>query len=299
MRSSEYIPDLYPDLLQHGGLPNALQAALSQIGSSISTTELDGSLHFHEDASIGSGERVAYITTDSFVGTSMRMFALYFSNRGFYRIYGRTPDLHGVARAVDRWIARGCSTSELINAFDFVSLPPSAREQEPGEGLECDDDTLWHPLDGTERERVSISYSPVEDVFVIAFEDETIFPDPVPKCPTARPGRAGGRWSMFTHGVCWLTLAHFPGYSVKQLAFTGWHLPEPADPQDFAFRLRRTADRLQEMAIMLTEHSGPNLDARQKHYAADVLRKYHHELVIALMVASQKRRIQLEEEGQI
>ena len=44
MEIAKHIPELYPDLAEHGGLAGTLQAALSKIGSSLFVSELDKSV---------------------------------------------------------------------------------------------------------------------------------------------------------------------------------------------------------------------------------------------------------------
>src|SRR5690242_16701185 len=94
---------------------------------------------------------------------------------------------------------------------------------------------------------VSVCYSALEDVYIIAFKDDGMFPDPVPDVPRARPHSEAWdkRWSMFTHGVCALVMGQ--GFYMRQLALTGWHLPEPNE-SNFARLLERAADRMERMA---------------------------------------------------
>jgi hypothetical protein len=132
MEVAKDIPELYPDLIEQGGLANALQAALRKIGSSLSVSELDKSVRFVVYARVESGCRFSQI----YIGAKTRMFSFDFWNRGVYLAHGATPEIVEMARSIDEWIASGCSTVELASTFRFVQVQPTAAAYERGEEVE-------------------------------------------------------------------------------------------------------------------------------------------------------------------
>src|SRR5258705_9227114 len=116
MELAKDIPELYPDLIEQGGLANALQAALRMIDSSLSVSELDKSIPFIVYAHVESGHRFSQI----YIGAKTRMFSFDFWNRGVQLARGTTPEILDMARSIDKWIVSGCSTAELASSFRFV-----------------------------------------------------------------------------------------------------------------------------------------------------------------------------------
>jgi Family of unknown function (DUF6193) len=132
MEVAKHIPELYPDLVEQGGLADALQAALNKIGSSLSVSELDKSVPFVVHARIESGYRFSQI----YIGAKTRMFSFDFWDRGVYLAHGATPEILEMTRSIDKWIASGSSTTELATAFRFVRVEPNATAYELGEEVE-------------------------------------------------------------------------------------------------------------------------------------------------------------------
>ena len=126
------IPELYPDLIEQGGLANALQAALRKIGSLLPVSEFDESLPFLVYARVESGYRFSQI----YIGSHIRMFSFDFWNRGVCLAHGATPEILEMAKSIDKWIASGCSTGELMSMFSFVKVDQSASAYERGEEVE-------------------------------------------------------------------------------------------------------------------------------------------------------------------
>ncbi len=132
MEIAKDIPELYPDLIGQGGLPNAVQAALRKIDSSLSVSGLHKSVPLLVFAHVESGYRFSQI----YVGAKMRMFCFDFWNRGVCLAHGATPEILKMARSIDKWIASCCSTGELERAFRFVQVEPTAAAYERGEEVE-------------------------------------------------------------------------------------------------------------------------------------------------------------------
>ena len=132
MEVAKDITDLYPDLVEQGGLANALRAAFSEIGSTLPVSELDKSMRFIVYARVELGPRFSQI----YIGAPTRMFTFDFWNRGVCLAQGATPEILQVARSIDKWIASGCRTGELAGAFNFVRVKPAAAAYERGVEVE-------------------------------------------------------------------------------------------------------------------------------------------------------------------
>ena len=122
----------YPDVTAHGGLANAVGAALREIGSPLSAAELDKAVRFVAYARVESGKRFSQI----YMAAQERLFMFDFWSRGVALAKGQTPDLIDMARAIDKWIGSNCTTAELANAFSFVAASSSASAYESGEIVE-------------------------------------------------------------------------------------------------------------------------------------------------------------------
>jgi hypothetical protein len=120
--------DLYPDLIALGGLANALQSALREIGSYLTVSELDKGINFVVYARVESGSRFSQI----YIAAEERLFLFDFWARGVMLARGQTPDLDETARAIDKWVASCCSTADLAAAFRFVAVEQAATAYERG-----------------------------------------------------------------------------------------------------------------------------------------------------------------------
>jgi hypothetical protein len=124
--------DLYPDLIALGGLANALQSALREIGSTLPVSELDKDLNLAVYARVESGSRFSQV----YIAAKERLFILDFWARGVMLAQGQTPLLDEMARAIDKWVASSCGTADLAATFRFVAVEPRASAYERGEEVE-------------------------------------------------------------------------------------------------------------------------------------------------------------------
>ena len=130
MELAKSITALYPDLIEQGGLGNALQAVLSSIDSSLSVSGHDKSAPAHARVELG------YRFSQIYIAAKTRMFSFDFWNRGVCLAHGATPEILEVARSIDTWIASPCTIGELANRFRFVQVEPTATAYERGEEAE-------------------------------------------------------------------------------------------------------------------------------------------------------------------
>lgn len=123
---------LYPDLIEHGGLARALQAAFMRIGSSMRVAELDEGVRAALCVTVRSKSRESQV----FLAAEERLFVFDFWNHGVMLASGRTPDLEKAAIAIDRWIISSCTTGGMASAFDFVEAEKDAWSYEQGVEVE-------------------------------------------------------------------------------------------------------------------------------------------------------------------
>jgi hypothetical protein len=129
---SNTINDFYADLVALGGLANALQSAFREIGSSLTVSALDKSIDFLAFASVKLGSRFSQV----YIAALERLFLFDFWARGVMLAQGQTPHLTEMARAIDRWVASRCTTSDLAADFKFVAIEKKAAGYERGEEVE-------------------------------------------------------------------------------------------------------------------------------------------------------------------
>ena len=130
VRFSWIFRDKYPDLEARGGLPDAVQSALLEIGSglTVSRDEEFGPSY----ARVQSGARFSQV----YIAAEERLFLFEFWAHGVVLASGQTPRLTQMASAIDMWVTSGCSASHLAGAFKFVAVKPGAEAYERGDEVE-------------------------------------------------------------------------------------------------------------------------------------------------------------------
>jgi hypothetical protein len=131
-RRKARMDNLYPDLVAVGGLANALQAALSSLGSRLTVSGLDPDVKFVLYARVEYGDRFSQV----YIGAEERTFIFDFWNRGVMLADAATPDLTEAAGAINLWVGSNCKTTELAAAFPFVEAGEKAAGFESGTEVE-------------------------------------------------------------------------------------------------------------------------------------------------------------------
>lgn len=126
------IPEQYPDLIEQGGLTNAVQSALRFIGSSLSVMKPADFMNSAVYSRVELNLRFSQI----YIGSQVRMFGFDFWNNGVCLAHGSTPDLFEMANCIDKWLSSSCTTSELTRDFHFVIVEPKAKAFELGTEVE-------------------------------------------------------------------------------------------------------------------------------------------------------------------
>jgi hypothetical protein len=124
--------ELYADLAVHDTLAAALQAALADIGSSLTVSDhwhLPGILMYSR---VARRRRSAVVC----VAADARQFSFDFWDRGVRLADGGAEDLRMTARAIDRWVSSECSTGTLSAEFTCVRVEPDSAMHERGEVVE-------------------------------------------------------------------------------------------------------------------------------------------------------------------
>jgi hypothetical protein len=120
---------LYLDVVAAGGLGNALQAALAEVGSRLQTSELNKAINFVVYARVELHPRFSQV----YIGAKERLFIFDCWSRGVMLAQGSTPCLDELARAIDRWVASDCTVGALSSEFGFVRAQSDAGVYERGE----------------------------------------------------------------------------------------------------------------------------------------------------------------------
>ena len=124
------VRDKYPDLVAWGGLREAVQSAVREVGSALTVSQVE---EFILNARVQSGARFSQV----FIVAEERVFTFDFWAHGVYLASGHTPHLTQMASAIDMWVTSGCSTSQLAAAFTFVAVDPRAEAYERGDEVEA------------------------------------------------------------------------------------------------------------------------------------------------------------------
>ncbi len=126
------INNLYPDLIALKGLPNALQAALREIGSSLSVSKPRLEHLPVVYARVESASRFSQV----YISNENRLFVFDFWARGVCLANGQTPDIIEMAQAINTWIMTDCNTANLAARFHYVLANDVAEYYERGEEVE-------------------------------------------------------------------------------------------------------------------------------------------------------------------
>lgn len=107
---------LYPDIDKAGGLDNALQMQLEEIGSSLK-------IHI---ARIENKNRFSQV----FKAALERLFLFDLWSDGVCLGNGQTDNLKAAAKAIDQWNSTDCSIFELKKKYEFIKIEDRAKAHE-------------------------------------------------------------------------------------------------------------------------------------------------------------------------
>lgn len=209
---------LYPDLVEAGGLGQALLAALRLIGSDLKPASgelFEGKITY---ARIEKANRFSQFYT----GAKERCFIIDFWRDGVMYANASTPDIHKAAEIVDLWVERECSLDEL-DASSIVELQEDARPYDQGVEVEHRWQTYLAsaPSEKPEIEEVLRLAAkqpelrqlfPFTSLFVLCFSRCTGYPF-TQDCPAISPNMDGtysvlsannfGNKTIGTGDACW------------------------------------------------------------------------------------------------
>jgi Family of unknown function (DUF6193) len=121
---------LYPDVIEHGGLANALQATLGELRSPLVISESSAA-----PVSVRLGRWADCVLV--FIAAERRLFCLAFWRRGVNVAVGRTANLSEAVQSIDTWLRSSCTCDEFAAKFHFVSVYDDALAYERGEEVEA------------------------------------------------------------------------------------------------------------------------------------------------------------------
>lgn len=122
----------YADLVQLGGLNNALQQALKSTGSQVEVAKPEAPISPFSYARVESGSRFAQVA----IAAHERLFLVSFWRLGVQLAKGQTAELPLLAQAIDVWMRTECKAQELAGAHSFVQPEPKAEIYERGDEVE-------------------------------------------------------------------------------------------------------------------------------------------------------------------
>lgn len=130
--SPENTGHLHPEVVEHGTLSNALDAALRDIGSPLLAAHWEPLPTPRSEARVERGARNTSITATR----GERILSLTFRSDGIWLANGTCDDIRDAARVIDLWIVGGVSCPELRDSAPWVNLGDLAEAFERGEEVE-------------------------------------------------------------------------------------------------------------------------------------------------------------------
>lgn len=123
--------ELYPDLVEAGGLNELLSKAFIEIGSSLTILRNDSDgLPFYYGR-IEHGIRFSQV----YIGADKRLFLFDFWRDGVLLANGRTPDLLETVTPINRWVGSDCPLTDL-EEFPYIEIRDEAWGFEEGREVE-------------------------------------------------------------------------------------------------------------------------------------------------------------------
>jgi hypothetical protein len=193
--------DLYPDLMERGGLARALQHVLQELGTDLIVRQLDEPRMF-VFASVRRDERFSQVM----IAAHARAFSVDFWNQGVQYDSAWLPDLVEVGRAIAAFQLEKPSIRDMAARFSWFKLNKGALDHERGADhfvAECWRSLLaWEPRERIFRELVPLiaeagrrpalrQLLPFTSVHRLCFSRTTGFPYSY-DCPLAQPIKNGG-----------------------------------------------------------------------------------------------------------
>ena len=190
------INDLYPELLAVGTLSQALDNALTEIGSPLHASE---EMHFIPlaYARVADGSRFCQV----YIAAHERLFLLDFWNQGITYGNASCSSLNDTAQAIHCWIVDQPDLAEMQDRFSFFVPNDQGRAHEAGRTVECQWETLrqrWarnaqpdalSPLpliEAASKHAVLRQLFPFTSLFSLHFSRTTGYPFTI-DCPFAVP----------------------------------------------------------------------------------------------------------------
>lgn len=126
--------DLYADITMMGGLKNALQSVLKDLGCDLGVVG-------QTILCVATGQRNAQIT----INKEKRLFNVDLWSQGVRLASGGTPHLPELARVILEWVTTTCKVADLATKFKYVIPEDKAAAFEKGTGVEEQWQTLLRP----------------------------------------------------------------------------------------------------------------------------------------------------------
>lgn len=247
----------YHDLVRHGGLPQAVDAALCKTGSDLRVTR--GEFWVATYARVELRHRFSQIS----IAAIGRIFIFDCWDHDDCLAHGTTRSLKRLARAIDRWVRTDCTATALAAEFHFVRATPDAGTYEQGEDLEG----TWQKYVSEAEQRMTREHWEWDrwDEFVVAAaqrpELRQLFPVPSHMFSFSRctrypfPNDTPIVWSAGDNGYRVLTPdGELLGQGDAEYAadLVVRHLPENCGPA--------IVGTSEDLALLIAQHEGTTLE---------------------------------------
>jgi hypothetical protein len=127
--------ELYPDLIQLGGLASAMADTARRLSIDLGNIRVHSSAGRFNSATVDSGRG----TISILLGAEKRLFGVdIYSGKGYPWASGSTDDLAAVVKVADAW-RNGATLSELNTQFPFMKYSAMAQAYESGDPVA----TMW------------------------------------------------------------------------------------------------------------------------------------------------------------
>jgi hypothetical protein len=158
---------LYPDLIEAGGLHEAVTRALNSSGSDLKATTVPGFIPY---ARVEQGSR----STQVYIAAEQRLFTLEFWYDGIAYGNGATPDIGVVAEAIQVWIVEAPQIASMRGRFGFFKPTGKGEAHEAGTLVEYQWESLLRSW--SEHEPNAFSPRPLIEAARLRPELRQLFP---------------------------------------------------------------------------------------------------------------------------
>jgi hypothetical protein len=143
--SSQINKDLYPDVVEAGGVPMALAKALADLPGALQVSTLENSTTY---ARVADGARSSQLS----IALHERLFLFYFGSEGVGYGNGKSSILTEAAQAIHFWITQKPSIAVMERRFEVFKSSEAGKAHETGQIVGYQWDSLLYTWRQRERD---------------------------------------------------------------------------------------------------------------------------------------------------